>query len=276
MNFVFGYWEDFCRQLQTRGIHSIPACEITRDHQCYLVLKHDVETNVTKAYKMAQIETKYGHRGSYYVQAYLLNNQANILMLKKMQQMGHEVSYHYDVMDSSKGNLDNAIREFDDNCAAFEENGFSIKTVSQHGNPVVIRNGYHSNRDFFRNPDVRKRYPGISDIMVNYKETVPTEFLYFSDAGRQLKQIFDPLNNDIVNSDDRNILFRDLDALLKGLSHTAGNIVSVHPHRWTNTALEYAAKRWVFQWARAAAKMLFRIPAVRGVMSRYYYLAKKI
>lgn len=276
MIFVYKKWDAFCKRLADKGIKSIPAREVNEDLSRYLVLKHDVETNVAKALIMARIEQKYGHRGSYYVQAYLMNDEKNIEMLSEMQKMGHEISYHYDVMDSCKGDLDKAIAEFDSNAELFEKNGFRLKTLCQHGNPVVERVGYTSNRDFFRKERVQRLYPEFSDIMVDFESKYKTEYLYFSDAGRHFQLIFDPINNDIINSDDKNVLYEDLNRLFGALSNEQGNIISTHPHRWTNSALVYSVKAVAFKVIKATAKLLVKIPFMKKIMSRYYYLAKKI
>lgn len=276
MIFTYQHWDNFCRELAEKGVKSIPTRDIKDSTGSYVVLKHDVETNVSKAYQLAAIEHKYGHRGSYYVQAYLMHDEKNIFMLREMQEMGHEISYHYDVMDSSKGDLDKAIKEFADNKQIFEKNGFVISTVCQHGNPVVERVGYTSNRDFFRNDLVRSLYPKIRDVMVNLKNDVPTDFVYFSDAGRVFKMIFDPLNNDIVNSDDKNIAYKNLDKLIEALDFSKGIIISTHPHRWCGSAAGYLFKTYLFKAIRAVAKMVMRIPLAKKIMSKYYYLAKKI
>ena len=178
MIFVYKKWDAFCKELDKVGIHSIPAKDVTKKLSQYLVLKHDVETDVKKALEIAKIENKYGHCGSYYVQAYLMNEETNIQMLKQMQQMGHEISYHHDVMDSCHGNLENAIIEFEKNKTIFEENGFNLCTLCQHGNPIIERIGYTSNRDFFRSEIVRKMYGDLSDIMVNYKDNYETEYIF--------------------------------------------------------------------------------------------------
>lgn len=275
MIFTYKKWDSFCRGLSLNRIKSIPACRVTKDHKKYLVLKHDVETDVRKAFTMAEIEQKYGHCGSYYVQAYLMNDPENIKMLEQMQQMGHEISYHYDVMDSNKGNIEKAIIEFENNKQLFEKNGFMLSTVCQHGNPIVERVGYTSNRDFFRANNIQEKYPNISDIMVNYKETHNTDYLYFSDAGRKFKLIFDPINNDIVNSDDKNIPFNTLGELFPYFKD--GNcIISTHPHRWMNSAFKYTVKATVFKVIKFTARFAMKIPLFKKIMSKYYYLAKKI
>ncbi|MGC4431339.1 hypothetical protein ABWL48_14660, partial [Streptococcus suis] len=138
------------------------------------------------------------------------------------------------------GNIDEALKEFENNRKRFEFLGFPIISVCQHGNPVVERIGYTSNRDFFRDSRVKACYPNIADIMVDYKDKYHTDYSYFSDAGRKFKLIFDPINNDIVNSDDKNIPYEDLNALIDALPSKA--IISTHPHRWTDSVTSYIVK----------------------------------
>ena len=275
MIFSYKKWDEFCRRLSENGTHSIPACDAYGSDMRFLVLKHDVETDVSHACAIAKIEHKHGHRGSYYVQAYLLNDSKNISMLREMQSMGHEISYHYDVMDSSHGDLDKAIAEFDSNKKLFESRGFELKTLCQHGNPIVERVGYTSNRDFFRSERVRAMYPDLSDIMVNYKDAHSTDYVYYSDAGRQFKMIYDPLTNDVINSDDKNVAYKDLNALYNALG-AQSSIVSIHPHRWTKSTLACVVKTTVFKVIKSIAELLMKIPFLKKIMSRYYYLAKKI
>ena len=276
MIFVYKRWDDFCKKLAGKGMISIPTKEITPSLTSYIVLKHDVETDVKKALSLARIEHKYGHRGTYYVQAYLMKDGKNIEMLREMQQMGHEISYHYDVMDSCKGDIDKAIAEYSENKHLFENNGFIIETVCQHGNPVVERVGYTSNRDFFRSDIVKQLYPGVRDVMVNLKSDVPTDYLYFSDAGRRFKKIYDPLNNDIIQSGDKDVPYNDLEGVLDALAQDKGNIVSTHPHRWCESAVVYLTKTYAFKAIRGTAKAAMHIPLAKRLMSKYYYLAKKI
>ena len=275
MVFVYKTWDAFCRSLAEKGIHSIPACDVREAASPYLVLKHDVETDVARALRIARIEQAHGHRGSYYVQAYLLEDARNIPMLAEMQAMGHEITYHYDVMDSAKGDLSLAMEQFEKNRLLFEENGFPIVTVCQHGNPVVERVGYTSNRDFFRSEQVRITYPAISDIMVNYKDAFATDYTYVSDAGRRFQVIFDPINNDVVKSDDKNTPVEDTEGLL-ALALAGNTIISIHPHRWSASALAQNVKTAAFGLVRAVARLLVKIPFMKRLMSRYYHLAKKL
>ncbi|MBE6534669.1 MAG: hypothetical protein E7678_06880 [Ruminococcaceae bacterium] len=278
MIFVYKNWDKFCKKLKDGGTVSKRISDLFASPSGkFMVLKHDVETDVKKAYTLAEIENKYSHKGTYYVQAYLLDKTENVELLQKMQRMGHEISYHYDVLDSSKGDIDKAISEFDDNLKKFESCGFEIKTLCQHGNPIVERVGYHSNRDFLRNERVQALYPEKCDVMVDLKTKAGVDYDYYSDAGRKFKFIFDPINNDIVNSDDKNISYKNLDVLYDVISSSDSSvIISTHPHRWTKSKIKYVFKTCVFKCVKTVAKLFAKIPFFKKIMSKYYYLAKKI
>lgn len=277
MRFLYKEWETFCRELDKKNIHSITAEKVFEgNNDVYLVLKHDVETKPQKALRMAQIEARYSHYGTYYFQAYLLNKK-NEKIIKSISDLGHEVSYHYDVLDACKGNIDKAIIEFERNKNIFEKYGYPIKTVCQHGNPIVKRTGYTSNRDFFRNEKVQQKYSGMADIMVNFKQKASTEYDYISDAGMGFKWIFDPINNDVTPSDNKNVAIGNLDNIIKFMEENKRSVfISIHPHRWTKNAFGAAMKNFCFKTIRYVAKILCRIPFMKKLMEKYYYLAKKL
>ncbi len=259
MNFIYKEWDKFCKKLVDEGVSSVPVCEIFGQTEKYFCLKHDVETAVKKAYKISKIESKYGHKGSYYVQAYLLKKKSNVKLLKKMQEAGHEISYHYDVLDFAKGDFEKAVLEYEKNVLLFEENGFPVRTVCQHGNPILERKNYTSNRDFFRNGEIEKKFNQHTDVMVNLPKKAKTEYAYYSDAGRKFKFIFDPLFNDVIPSDDKNIAFENLEKLYESVGDR-NVIVSMHPHRWEKSALVYHTKTFLFKIIRKTVKLLAKIP----------------
>jgi len=278
MIFVYKQWDDFCRKLKDNGFVSVSAAIILKikPDKPFLVLKHDVETNPSKALRLAQIESKYSHKGSYYVQAYLLSSSKNIGILKQIQELGHEVSYHHDVMDSNKGIMNKAKDEFQRNLELFENNGFFIETVCQHGNPVIERNGYSSNRDFFRNAKIAQLYEHISEIMVNFKSRIDKNYKYISDAGYGWKIILDPENNDIIKSDDKDIILANLDEVVDVMKSGNSVIVSIHPHRWYSNIVIAKAKNITFKFIKATVKFVLKVPFMKKMMGKFYYLAKKI
>lgn len=278
MIFIYKQWDDFCRKLRDNGFISVSAATIlkAKSDKPFLLLKHDVETNPSKALRLAQIENNYSHKGSYYVQAYLLSSIKNIDILKQIQELGHEVSYHHDVMDSNKGNINKAEEEFQRNIELFENNGFYVQTVCQHGNPIIDRDGYSSNRDFFRNAKVTQMYEHISEIMVNFKSRINEDYKYISDVGYGWKIIFDPENNDIIKSEEKDIALGSLDEIMNVLKSENSVIISTHPHRWHSNIVTAQAKDIVFKSIKYSTKCMLKIPFMKKMMGKFYYLAKKI
>ena len=89
------------------------------------------------------------------------------------------------------------------------------------------------------------------------------------------KRIYDPINNDLVDSDDKNITYKNLEELRCALSLKNGNIISTHPHRWTTSSIIYFLKSALFKTLKFLAKILLRIPFAKKIMSKFYFLAKK-
>ena len=275
--FIYKKWDQFCRKLIENGFKSIDVNTIvnTNNNQNFICLKHDVETAPKRALKLAKIENKYGHRGTYYVQAYLLKNKKNINILRKIQELGHEVSYHHDVMDSNNGNITEADLEFERNVKIFEKNNFPVNTTCQHGNPVMKRIGYSSNRDFFRDPAISKKYKNITEVMVNLKNRLNCNFTYISDAGYGWKIIFDPENNDVINTSDKDVSI-DLEELCENISTYKTIIISTHPHRWRSNFIFSILNYYLFKTIKFTARQIIKVPFIKNILAKYYYLAKKI
>lgn len=275
--FYYKNWDRFCSWIEKSGIISCTAEEsLTESAKKFVVLKHDVECNVEKAHRLAVIENKHGIRGSYYVQAYLLNTRGNVEILKRMQDLGHEISYHYDVLDANNGDYAKAEKDFDKWMAKFHEIGFSFKTICQHGNPVKKRIGYTSNRDFFRNSEIKGRHEKLVDMVVDYSNYQKQPYSYISDAGYSWKHITDPENND-KNPLAKDIKIGNFEKLEKFISASRGiTIVSTHPHRWMNSPVKIYLKINIFRIVRFSAKKIQKVPFINSLMNRFYFLAKKI
>jgi len=271
--FIFSVWDDICREL-SNDKKCIRADEILsqKDNSEWIVIKHDVETDVEKALELAKIESKYNLCATYYVQAYLM--EVNVAKLKEIQALGHEVTYHYDVLDANNGSFEKALIEFETTIGHFEKNGFNVKTVCPHGNPVMIRDGWSSNKDFFRNDAVKQNFSEILDIVVELPNIVKYGYTYISDAGYGWKEIVNVQDNDKQNNGDI-----DLDSYKNCIDVIINNdrvILSTHPHRWEKKSLVYISKIIRFKALRLTARVISKITFFKKILSKYYYLAKKI
>lgn len=277
--FYYNNWEKFCKAIADSGIRTCTAEEslaMPREVR-YIVLKHDVETFVPNAHKLASIEHKYGIKGSYYVQAYLMADSENIRLLKEMQAWGHEISYHYDVLDANAGDYVAALKDFEKYSKVFADNGFDYGTICQHGNPVKKRVGYTSNRDFFRNKDIHSRYSNLVDMVVDYSQHIGgIKYRYISDASYRWNIITEPETNDL-HPEVKNVKvggFKNLLALVMDGEYCY--VVSTHPHRWMSSAWKINMKIAMFRAVRESVMIARHIPGVEWLLNKFYFLAKKI
>lgn len=277
--FYYNNWEKFCKAIAESRVYTCTAEEsLTLPMNVhYIVLKHDVEACVPNAYRLASIEHKYGIRGSYYVQAYLMEKADNIRMLKEMQAWGHEISYHYDVLDAHAGDYVAAEEDFIKYSNVFADNGFHYGTICQHGNPVKQRVGYTSNRDFFRNAEIHSHYPNLVDMVVDYSQHIGNrKYRYISDTGYRWNIITLPETNDLY-PEVKNLKiggFKNLVALIKDSEYSY--VISTHPHRWMSSAWKINLKIALFRVVRATIMLARHIPGVEYLLNKFYYIAKKI
>lgn len=275
--FYYKKWDKFCTDISNLNIATIRAKDVLKNQKQtqFIVLKHDVETNPAKALMLAQIEKKHGIIGSFYVQAYLLKNDSNIKILKEIKELGHEVSYHYDVLDANNGDFIKANLDFKINLEKFNACGFKIETVCQHGNPVKKRIGYTSNRDFFRDKSIAQQYSSIADIVVNFKEKSGKNYLYISDVGYSWNIILNPENNDLIK-DTSDIPIKNFSNILELLKKGESIILSTHPHRWEKSKTCIYFKIGLYNIVRYFVSLISKVPLFKDILDRFYYLAKKI
>lgn len=98
-----------------------------------LLLRHDVDRFPLNTLKMATLEKENGFKATYYFR--IIPSVYKEDIIKKVRDLGHEVSYHYEDLSLVKGDYHKAIKHF--------ENGLSMirkfapaKTICMHGSPL--------------------------------------------------------------------------------------------------------------------------------------------
>ena len=272
MKLIQGEWNKFCSTIDSVKCITISEIPNLSKTKSWLAIKHDVETNVQRAFQIATIEARHGIRATYFVQAYLLDD--NIQLLTKIADLGHEVTYHYDVLDANKGDFDKATRDFTEIVSRFEKAGFKISSVCPHGNPLMNREGWSSNKDFFRDTDVARKFSGIFDLVVQGREKIGRDYCYLSDAGYGFKLITDIADNDKSSSKD--IPVKNFDDLTTIIMQNDAVVLSTHPHRWSSNSFLASFAKLRFFVVRKIAFTLAKSSIIRALISKFYFLAKKL
>ena len=109
---------------------------------------------------------------------------------------------------------------------------------------------------------------------VQAKSVIKSEFKYISDAGFGWKLIGNIDSNDIVNSGDTDI--NSNYSMLNLISLNSKIIISSHPHRWSKSYFAAVFHLIIFKTIRFTVRLFARIKFLKKIMSKFYYLAKKI
>lgn len=139
-----------------------------------IVLRHDVDLLPYNSLRFAEIQAKMGIKGTYYFRAVPQSWDENII--KEIEALGHEVGYHYETMDTAKGDIDLAFNQF-----KFHLNELrkivNVSTICMHGSP----------RSKFDNKDIWNKYDyrSLEIIGEPYYDINFDEVFYLTDTGRR-------------------------------------------------------------------------------------------
>lgn len=99
----------------------------------FVLLRHDVDRCPENALKMSEAESSLDICSTYYFR--LTKNTFKPEIIKTIENAGHEIGYHYEVMDKAKGDLEQAGHVFKSELARLRSLA-DISTVCMHGNPL--------------------------------------------------------------------------------------------------------------------------------------------
>ncbi len=102
-----------------------------------MVLRHDVDRELKNALAIAELEHSFGISSTYY---FRYPRTFDPEVLSRISGLGHEVGYHYEVLDKAQGNYYLAREIFSRELETFRYL-FPVTTVCMHGNPLTPWDG---------------------------------------------------------------------------------------------------------------------------------------
>lgn len=268
----------FCRQICSTGV---PCCTVEEAcnnidslNKPFVIIKHDVEDKPEKALRLSKIEHGFGIKATYYVHSFFLCKPRHVAILKDIVGLGHEVGYHYDVLDSNHGDKDKAIQEFKEALSCFANHGFAIKTICPHGNPLKKRVGYSSNKDFFLDSEIRTLFSNLVDVYITFPDMVDKDYLYITDAKyayfyRDAKSTRTDATEELTPLDGTR-------AIIQMIRDGQSMIISTHSHRYFRFGFIALIRTSLYKLAKLTATMLYKMKWGKYIIDKCYFLAKKI
>ena len=91
----------------------------------YILLRHDVEFDISRAFELAKIESKHNVKSTFFFQvysaAYNSLSPINKNMIKQIKDFGHDIGLHLYVSDLIDGNWSKLYKEIDIQKIIFEK-----------------------------------------------------------------------------------------------------------------------------------------------------------
>lgn len=225
-DFSLGKYQELCHALQ----ENYTVCTVSeyisgKPDEWSAILRHDIDRKIKNALRTAELEQGMGIHASYYFR-YPYTFKPEII--RKIQSLGHEIGYHYEVMSKTKGNYPKAIALFQAELEAFRK-VCPVDTICAHGQP------FHptDNRLLWKRYDVHDY--GLKGEAYLSVGTID----YFSDAGR----CWNGRNNlrsfmGTERSPEQPETTNDLiDLIRKKRSRVL--YLTTHPERWSNSIGSY-------------------------------------
>lgn len=188
-----------------------------------VIIRHDVDRMPKNALTMAEMEQEYGICSTYY---FRINREVFIPeIIKKIAGFGHEIGYHYEVLDKTHGNLNKAIEIFGQELKELRKIS-KVETICMHGNPLTP----WSNKDLWKEFDF-KEFGVIGEpyLSIDYNE-----LLYLSDTGRTWNGKYSVKDAIIGNSSK----FKTTEDVIWAFRNKeiSKACLLVHPNRWNDNS----------------------------------------
>ena len=192
----------------------------------FVILRHDVDRKPENALKMAELENRLGITSTYYFR--MKEDVFKPAIIKEIASMGHEIGYHYEVLDTAKGDLERAIGIFTKELEEFRKI-CDVNTICMHGNPLSP----WDNRDLWKRYDFNDfGIIGEPYLSIDYEKV-----LYLTDTGRSWNSRFSV--KDVVGANINQAIekIKSTDDVMRMINR--GNIeqmcIVAHPERWSDS-----------------------------------------
>ena len=261
MNFTLKTYKNLLNTLIEQGFSFQPFNEfLEKPVSTTILLRHDVDLKPQNALATAIIENKLGIQGSYYFR--MVPESFDIDIIKQIADLGHEVGYHYETMDTASEKLkvkskkikeedrerliNAAYQEFCENLEEFRKI-YPVKTICMHGSPKSA----FDNRDIWKKYDYRQ----LGIIGEPYFDIDFDKVFYLTDTGRCWNGYKYSVRDKMPQQErwvKAGLIFRTTNDIIKaaqGDRLPSQIMITVHPQRWTNNPA-----LWLWELAAQRAK----------------------
>jgi hypothetical protein len=146
-------------------------------HDKELILRHDIDLDLEKAYRMALMESKYMIRTTYFILIrspfYNIFDKSNSDFIRAILDLGHQIGLHFDEAYYSSKDTENVIKNVDS----------EVQILKDHFDTGIFAVSFHRPSQFLLQSDIKLN----SNLINTYDRNFFKEFKYISDSRRMWK-----------------------------------------------------------------------------------------
>lgn len=260
LDFSFAKYQELCETISKSDYVPLTVeryLSLKVKPELFIIIRHDVDSQPDYALKMAKRENELGIASSYYfrhIEGIFLPE-----LINEIADLGHEIGYHYEVLDKARGNHAQAIKIFGKELNEFRR-FYDVKTIAQHGSPLIgslaaisISGMYAIVKSLIRHEAVftdwtsrdlwaKYNFKDFGIIGEAYLSIDFNEILYLSDTGRSWDSTKYKIKDfvDDSNSLHSQIKVKHTDDIIKLIKEENINMcLLVHANQWKEKIAEW-------------------------------------
>lgn len=213
-----------------------------------VMLRHDVDARKLHSLQFARIQHEKGVAGTYFFR--VVPQSFDEQVIREIEELGHEIGYHYEDMDFSNGDPHRAIRFFEQHLEQLRAVA-DVTTICMHGSP---RSNY-DNKDVWKVYDYRDY--GI--VGEPYFDLDFSQVYYLTDTGRMWDGYRVSVRDKV--EDHFGLSFHTTHELIDGIRRGLlpdQIMINFHPQRWTDDRLLWTVEKYLQQLKNSVKYFLIK------------------
>lgn len=248
MDFTIDKYRELLLALQGSGYELMRYDEFCGGKRAekMIVMRHDVDSSVKRARRLARVENEMGVKASYYFREKFIGDDVVCMV-----SLGHEVGYHYEELVTEKGDVERAYARFMRNVCVLRELA-DVRTITMHGSPM----SRFDSKDMWRVYNYKKLgLIGEPQIDVDWND-----MFYLTDTGRSWNGVSrrDKVGEFKSVWEAKGWIYEKTDDVIRALKKGRFPnrvMMTTHPQRWADGWGEWL-KELVMQRVKNWVKMV--------------------
>lgn len=142
-----------------------------------LIIRHDIDVDLDKAYRMALIENKHNIMATYLIMLrspfYNIFDRFNTDLIKSILDLGHQIGLHFDEAYYNSNDIENVIENVDS----------EVQILKDNFDTGIFAVSFHRPSQFILQSDIKLK----NDLINTYDKEFVKRFRYISDSRRMWK-----------------------------------------------------------------------------------------